>query len=340
MPLDPDQRSRVLGAKARVLVADAVGAEASDLTVFPFPGGAMVRTDEGLWCLLDDGAIRSLGPAMVLADRERIETVHVMAESEETSGILARRAAQFRNGPSVWRIEGRSLELAVPAAIHPLLEPSAAASELIGMLSAAGVDVTVEHGEIRGELRGLEIARVVESTEGTRLEVGVGRHDREAFTMVHGNLPTAKALESVITSVDAVRRAEATAEAHPLRRLAPEGWLRWRLLRDPYLIGASELRPVEPPTPRDSVKDIAASIAVGVDVDGESIVVACSVGIDLDVVPTAADARALNDPEARVVIVVPERDDHPATRRLADRLIGPADVVGVPGEWRNSETAS
>ena len=337
MPLDPDQRTRLLAAKARALVADASGADASELRVTPFPGGALVRAATAAWCLLDDGAVRSLGAAMVLADREGIATLHVMAESVETSSIVARRAEQFRNAPTVWRIEGRSLVPAAPASVPVPVEPSADARELIGMLTTAGVDVTVEHGEIRGELRGLEIARVVESTEGTRLEVGVGRHDREAFTMVHGNLPTAKALESVIASVDAVRRAD--AEAHPLRRLAPEGWLRWRLVQDPHLIGAQELRPVEPPTPRDSVKDVGASIAVGRDLSGQPIVVACSVGIDLDVVPTAADARVLNDPDARVVIVVPERDDHPATRRLAERLIGPAEVIGLSGEWRDRETA-
>ena len=337
MPLDPDQRTRLLAAKARALVAGASNVDGSDLRVTPFPGGALVRASTAAWCLLDDGAVRSLGPAMVLANREGLDTLNVMAESLETSGIVARRAEQFRNGPTVWRIEGRSLVPAIPATIPVPVEPSAAARELIGMLIDAGVDVTVEHGEIRGELRGLEIARVVESTEGTRLEVGVGRHDREAFTMVHGNLPTAKALESVITSVDAVRRTD--AEAHPLRRLAPEGWLRWRLLQDPHLIGAKELVPVEPPTPRDSVKDVGASIAVGRDLDGQPIVVACSVGIDLDVVPTAADARVLNDPDARIVIVVPERDDHPATRRLAERLIGPAEVIGLSGEWRDRETA-
>ncbi|CAB4919648.1 unannotated protein [freshwater metagenome] len=338
MPLDPDQRTRLLAAKARALVADASNVDASELAVTPFPGGALVRAATAAWCLLDEGAIRSFGAAMVLADRQGIATLHVMAESVETSGIVARRAEQFRDAPTVWRIEGRSLVPATSAPVPTPVEPSAAARELIGMLVAAGVEVTVEHGEIRGELRGLEIARVVESSEGTRLEVGVGRHDREAFTMVHGNLPTAKALESVIASVDAVRRVD--AEAHPLRRLAPEGWLRWRLLQDPHLIGAQELRPVEPPTPRDSVKDIGASIAVGRDLAGQAVVVACSVGIDLDVVPTAADARVLNDPDARVVIVVPERDDHPATRRLAERLIGPSEVIGLSGEWRDRETAS
>ena len=333
MPLDPDQRTRLLAAKARALVADATARDASELTVAPFPNGAIVRDGSTAWCLLDDGAARGLGPAMVLADRDGVEVLNVMAESAETSGVLARRAVQFRDGPRVWRIDGRSLVEAEPAPIPIPSEPSAEARALTGMLISAGADVTIEHGEIRGELRGLEIARVVESSEGTRLEVGVGRHDREAFTMVHGDLPTADALDAVLSSVSAARRAD--AEAHPLRRLAPEGWLRWRLLHDPSLIDADHLEAAEPPIPRDSVKDVGASIAVGTDRSGRSIVVACSVGIDLDVVPTAADARLLHDPDARLMIVVPERDDHPATRRLAARLSAPAEIVGVPGEWRD-----
>lgn len=332
MPLDSDQRTRLLAAKARALVSDATHRDASEFVTTPFPGGAIVRAEDSVWCLLDEGAVRSLGAAMVLAERQNIADVNVMAESIGTSGIVARRAAQFRDGPTVWRIEGRNLVPAAPASAPAPAEPSAAARELIGMLIEAGVEVSIEHGEIRGELRGLEIARVVESSEGTRLEVGVGRHDREAFTMVHGDLPTADALESVIASVDAVRRAD--AESHPLQRLAPEGWLRWRLLREPGLIGAQSLLPAEPPLPRDSVKDVGASIAIGRDDSGEPIVVACSVGIDLDVVPTAADARFLNDPSARLLIVVPERDDHPATRRLAARLNAPAEVIGLAGDWR------
>lgn len=336
MPLESEQRNRLLAAKARGLVAEVTSIDSASLVAAPFPGGAIVRANDELWCLLDDGAVRSFGPAMVLAEREGASVLHVMAESEETAGIVARRANDFNDSPIVWRIDGRSLIAAVPAPFPRPIEPSAAARELIGMLRDAGVDVTVEHGEIRGELRGLEIARVVESHEGARLEVGVGRHDREAFTMVHGDVPTAKALESVIGSVDAVRRHD--AEAHPLRRLAPEGWLRWRLLREPQLVGARELRPVEPPLARDSVKDVGASIAMGVDLDGVPLVVASSVGIDLDVVPTAADARQLHDPKARLMIVVPERDDHPATRRLAERLTTPAEIIGLPGEWREGQS--
>jgi hypothetical protein len=60
-------------------------------------------------------------------------------------------------------------------------------------------------------------------------------------------------------------------------------------------------------------------------------VVVCSVGIDLDLVPFAADARgAVGLADARLLLAVPERDDHPVTRAVATRLRQPAEVVPVP----------
>jgi hypothetical protein len=314
---------------------DVEAASPTDLPSTTFPGGAVVRAEDSAWVLLDDSVARGLGPALVLADRENLRELHLMVDSVDLAGVLARRSAEFRDPPVVWRAEDRTLVRAEPAGVPAPIEPPVAARELIGMLLDAGVDITIEHGEIRGEIRGLEIARVVVMDDGARLEVGVGRHDREAFTVVHGHLPTTDALQSVIDSVDAVRRID--AESHPLRRLAPEGWMRTRLLAEPALVGAAELRVAEPPRPRDSVKDTAASIAIGTDLDGRPMVVACSVGIDLDVVPTAADARVLHAPDAMLVIVVPERDDHPVTRRLAASLLRPAEVIGLPGEWREGD---
>jgi hypothetical protein len=64
------------------------------------------------------------------------------------------------------------------------------------------------------------------------------------------------------------------------------------------------------------------------------VVVACSVGVDLDVVPSAADARDALAPDARLLVVLPERDALPVTRRLAGSLVEPAEVVTVPLEFR------
>jgi hypothetical protein len=60
------------------------------------------------------------------------------------------------------------------------------------------------------------------------------------------------------------------------------------------------------------------------------VVVVCSVGIDLDLVPFAADARLAllgRDADAGLVIAVPERDAHAATKALAAALRRPAEIV-------------
>ena len=285
------------------------------------------------WVLVDERAPRGLGPALAWARRAGVEQLNLVVDDPDTAAVLARRASTFARPPAVWWAEDRTLHAATPAPPPVPIEPPAAAREAIGLLVDAGVEVVVEHGQIRGEIRGLEVARVAVADDGTaRVEVGVGRHDREAFAMVHGDMPTADALASVVGSVDASRRPEAEAQA--LSRLALERWLRWRLVAEPEVLGLAELRPAESTLPRDSVKDTAAAIAVGTDSDGGPVVVACSVGIDLDLVPAAADARAALDPDARLVLVLPERDDHPVTRALAAGLARPAEVVALPGDWR------
>ena len=72
-----------------------------------------------------------------------------------------------------------------------------------------------------GEILGLEIARVVVDDTGARIEVGVGRHDREAFAMLHGDLPPEAALAGVIATV---RRHRTGAAEGPTTRSS--GWRR------------------------------------------------------------------------------------------------------------------
>jgi hypothetical protein len=339
VPLDPEQRSRLLATKARALVADHLGVDPAgddaELRPGAFPGGATVRAGSSGWVLVDERPERGLGPALIWADREGLDGLHVVVEDPSAAGLLARRATAFARTPTVWRAEGRALVPADPAPHPAPVEPPAVAREAAGLLHEAGVEVTVEHGEIRGEIRGLEVARVVVADDGTaRIEVGVGRHDREAFALVHGDLPTADALASVVRSVGTWRRPE--AEAHPLRHLVPERWLRWRLMSEPGLLGLAELHPAEPVVPRGSVKDSGAAVAHGRDAEGRTVVVACSVGVDLDLVPTAADARLAIDPTARLLVVLPERDDLPVTRRLVAALTEPAEIVPLAGDWRAS----
>jgi hypothetical protein len=150
--------------------------------------------------------------------------------------------------------------------------------------------------------------------------------------MVHGDVPTRDALASVVDTVRRHRRPD--VPGHPLNRLAGERWLRARLLAEPGLVGAPELWPVEGTVARSSVKEPSPAAAVGSDEAGQPVVVVASTGIDLDLVPAAADVRLAFAPGARLVLVVPERDAHPVTRALAGALVDPATVVALPADWR------
>ncbi len=328
--VDAERRAALLAAKLGALVRERWGDDdARERSTFP--GGAALQAGFVGWVLLDDDPVRRLGQAIAWAGGHGVTELHVLADAG--TDVLARRAAAFTVPPRVWTVAGRSLLPAVAASPHAVAPGPDDVESLVALLEAAGVDVVVEHGELVGEVLGLEIARVVVDPErGPRLEVGVGRHDREAFALLHGDLPAPDALTSVVDAVRRHRRAD--APAHPLNRLAAERWLRRRVLDDPALAGAVALSPAEPTVRRTGVKEVTAAIAVGRADDG-AVVVACSTGIDLDLVPSAADARAAHAPGARLVLVVPERDAHPVTARLAAALVEPAEVRTVSPDWRS-----
>ena len=285
--------------------------------------------------LLGADPITSFGPALVWAARHGSDDVHLIAERH--AGVLARRAQCFRSPPSVWSVDGTSL-VAAPAEPFAPPPPAAPAPELAELLVDTDLEVIVEDGIVRGEINGLEVARIVhghtttgEPLDHPLLEVGVGQADRELTGMLHGSLSVVAQLARVAEIVRAHRRPG--APPHPLNQLVPERWLRAALVADPGRIGLERLRPAQPTIPRANLRERGIAVSLGDGSDGV-VVVACSVGVDLDLVPAAADARLALAPEARLVLVVPERDAHPVTVELAARLTSPAEVVGVEGDWR------
>jgi hypothetical protein len=283
--------------------------------------------------------VTAFGPAVVWADRHGASDVHLVL-SGDALPVVARRAACFAPAPTVWAIEGTELARVDRPAPAPVLAPAPSAPALAELLVDADLEVLVEGGMVRGEVLGLEVARIVHdrSSAGTPLdepllEVGVGQADRELTGMLHAGLPPTEQLARVREIVREHRRPG--AEPHPLNQLVPERWMRATLLRDPGRIGLAELHPAEPALPRANLRDKGVAVARGVRPDGQPVVVACSVGIDLDVVPAAADARLALDPEADLLVVVPERDAHPVTLALAARLARPAEVVALAGDWRS-----
>jgi hypothetical protein len=149
--------------------------------------------------------------------------------------------------------------------------------------------------------------------------------------MMHGGVTTVESLARVVAIVAEQRRMD--APPHPLNRLARERLLRWHLITDPSPIGAVTLASAPPPVPRPNVKDPVPCVAAGRDETGASVVVVCSVGVDLDVVPFAADARRHAETRAgvsgdvRLVIVTPERDLVKVTEQLARLLRRPCELA-------------
>lgn len=328
-------RASFVAAKLRSLVNAQWGAR--DRTAVDFPGGAALVAGDEAWLLIDADPLKAFGPVLVWSARNGAQRVHLLVES--SADVLARRATCFRDAPAIWQVDEATL---VPATPAPPVRQLAArpAPELAGLLVDAGLEVVVEEGIVRGEVNGLEVARIVQGTTSTGieidaplLEVGVGFADREMTAMLHGSLSPVDQLARVAEIVRQHRRPG--AQRHPLNQMAPERWLRTALVRNPGRLGLSRLAPVAPATPRPNLKDTGVAMAEGATAAGERVVVACSVGVDLNLVPEAADVRLALDPSARLLLVVPERDAHPVTVELADRLHHRAEVVAIDDGWRD-----
>jgi hypothetical protein len=296
----------------------------TDLQATPFAlGAAAVDGDVG-WVFLEERQQRGLGPALAWAVRANVSRLHVLAE--EGTGTIARRATSFRLPIEVWHVAERVL---LPAIAEPLPVPPSAPVEhdqFRDLIIEGGAIPAVEHGVLVGEVRGLEVCRVVtdEFTGNARLEVGLGQHDREAFQMLHGNVPTVEALAKVVAAVAPHRRHG--ADPHPLNRLGREQALRARLIDDPSLIDAAQVDALPSPVSRPNLKDPYPCVARAV-IGGSQVTVVISAGVDLDLIPFATDARlATGHP---TLIVLPPRDAVPVLADIAALLVEPMQVVPV-----------
>jgi hypothetical protein len=324
-------------AKLRA-IARAAGAQLGpDHDVVEFGPGAALVAGRSAWVLLTADGVAGiesgcgLGAAIIWARRAGTDELHVVAE--RGAGVMARRAVAFSMPIHVHEISGGDVQEAIPAPFAAAPPPSPDHLELVPVIVAAGADAVVEGGIVLGEVRGLEVCRVVDGAPGAgpRLEVGIGAHDRRAFAMIHGDVPAADALGGVVATVTAVRGPG--LPPHPLQRLAAERLLRWRLQQDPASVGLATLHPADPPVPRRNLVERTSCVGTGERPDGATVAVVCSVGVDLDVIPYAADARLAEggggepgvgmgecrrSPE--VIVAVPARDALAATRELAGAL--------------------
>jgi len=323
--LSSEQKAGLWRAKLRSLARNHFGREQG--TDHSAPWGAALEHG-GVWTILIEASPeRTFGQALVLAARNDATSVDLLVSVDTAS--VARRAALFDPSPEVWRVNGTELSRAEASVVAPT-EAAALEPRVAALLTVAEVDVIVEHGVTIGECRGLEVARVTGAGPDQRLSVGVGAYDQGAFEVMHPDLTPTESLAEVVAQVLAYRRRG--GEPHPINRLARERWIRSDLLADPSALGLTSLAVVEPATPRDGIKDVAIASAIGEATGGERVLVACSVGIDLDAVPAAADLAQRHEAD-RILIVLPDRDRHRVVQAIAARSRRPIEFVKAPEPW-------
>ena len=312
---DLDRRSRLLSIKLRSLVREHL-ALSSDLDGGneSFALGAGFLTADAMWVLIDGEASRSLGP--VLAWTSQFERrVNLLVENN--AGLLARRASLFDADITVWHVDDHTITRAIAESHIVSASATDAHLSFVDIIESSGADALVEHGIVVGEVRGLEMCRVVDdaTTGDVRLEVGMGRHDREAFTMIHGELPTAQAMRQVIDAV-LPHRTEG-ADSHPFNQFGVERLSRWKAIKDPSTIGFSTLAPADPPVLRTNVKDAVPCVAIGLTGAKRLSTVVFVHGVDLDCVSFAVDAASRLGTQD-VTIAVRRRDVIASIERLAN----------------------
>jgi len=273
---------------------------------------------------------------MLWAARAGVGSVDVLIDSDvdgALAGDLARRLGWFGGRARLWTVAaGEGWQAVEPGPIPPVLPAPDGVETLVELLVANGCEVVTEQGVVRGERLGLEVARVEEHPEGYRLETGVGRFDREVGAMVRAELSAADSLGAVLQIVDRVRHPG--APPHPVRDLCRERWVRVAIERDPGQIGLMSLEPVETTVPRPNLRDPHPALGIGTRSDGQRVVVACTVGVDVDLLPLAEDTRRRVAPDAPLLLVHPEGSALPAAAlAAAEWLAERPEVLAVPTPW-------
>ncbi len=203
--LDPDRLSALRQAKAVSVVSRWFPGAQTEAAAFP-DGTALIGRDAAgartAWVLRFDKLLLAGGAALALALRRSVSSLHVIADrgaggssgarlANDDEARLSRRlhllGRSGRLAITTWRLKDDRLDVIDPAGVAPRAEPvSPAELDKADILRAAGLDVVVEQGVVRGEVLGLEVARVVRAEDGSAaIEAGVGRFDREAGALLN-----------------------------------------------------------------------------------------------------------------------------------------------------------
>lgn len=327
MSLDPARRAGLERARALAIGRDHFGLDSEQAVVEAAPFGVLVRVDDAVVVVSSVDDLGVLGGVLVWLDRNPMATADLVVEHHP--GIHARRARLLAPDVGIHGLAGTEIRPSAPEPIAPPHPTPGDLAPLVAMIERSGAQAVIEDGIVRAEVAGLEVGRVVTGTDASSLEVGVGRFDREAGVLLHAGRPVEPTLVDTIAQVRTHRSAGAVS--HPVNRIGRERWLRELVRVDPALAGVSDPVLVEPIPPRVSLLEASAAALVGLDA-GRRVLVVCSVGVELGLVPATADLVVTHRPD-EVRFVLPRRDRLPFLERLAIRLEVPVGFVEIAVPW-------
>lgn len=289
--------------------------------------------------------LRDLGPALHWALRRGADSLTLLAEPD-VAPDLARRASLIDFDIEVRSVEGAEAVETTPRSAPAVPELDDDMWRVAAVIVDVGARVVDDHGRLVAEVYGLEVARIedplalvgletsldnLDPADRYRIRIGVGEADRELHEyMNRGSGLNREAddrleLERIVSLV-ATRRID---PAHPLSRLARPRWLRSTVLDDPDLIELAELEAVAPLRPHPGVFDREPSAAYS---KVDRVTVVCSAGVDLDLLPEAADYRQRLDPDSHLMVVVPHRDATMIGNRLGP-LVDDCEIRPIDAPW-------
>ena len=292
--------------------------------------GNGLRGSSTLWVLADqETPEETLGASLLeLTAHENLHLV-IYFENLQDAQTTQRRSNALKPSPSIFFFSNGKANQVEPALFdeRKFVEPPL--PEFEELCLKFDLEKVYEFGIWSGEILGLEVLRVFDN----EIQVGVGKLDREANSLISRGKPVSDVLSSAVEIVRLSRNSESSL--HPLSRLVRERWLRADAVANPREYGMESLILLEPPIERKSLRDSMPTAAMGFDEKGEKVLYVFSVGIDIRLVPFIADLMLLELPD-RVEVVIPNKDILVPIEKSLKFLNIPLTIRGVVGGWERS----
>ena len=292
--------------------------------------GNGLRGSSTLWVLADqETPEETLGASLLeLTAHENLHLV-IYFENLQDAQITQRRSNALKPSPSIFFFSNEKVNQVEPALFdeRKFVEPPL--PEFEELCLKFDLEKVYEFGTWSGEILGLEVLRVFDN----EIQVGVGKLDREANSLISRGKPVSDVLSSAVEIVRLSRNSESSL--HPLSRLVRERWLRADAVANPREYGMESLILLEPLIERKSLRDSMPTAAMGFDEKGEKVLYVFSVGIDIRLVPFIADLVLLELPD-RVEVVIPNKDILVPIEKSLKFLNIPLTIRGVVGGWERS----